>query len=121
MILSSSEDMEVVGEAADGAEAVAALHTHRPYVVLMDIRMPGMDGITATSALRRLANPPHAHRPRARGRGRGRFRRIQRRDCNIALHERGHREGPRLTPSHQTRRYQPGANRYSRPRRTTMT
>jgi DNA-binding NarL/FixJ family response regulator len=59
MILSSSEDMEVVGEAADGAEAVAALHTHRPHVVLMDIRMPGMDGITATSALRRLANPPH--------------------------------------------------------------
>ena len=59
MILSSSEEMEVVGEAADGADAVAAALTHRPDVVLMDIRMPGVDGIAATSALRRLATPPH--------------------------------------------------------------
>jgi len=49
----------VVGEAADGADAVAATQAHRPDVVLMDIRMPGMDGIAATSALRRLASPPH--------------------------------------------------------------
>ena len=59
MILSSSEEIEVVGEAADGADAVAAVQAHRPDVVLMDIRMPGMDGIAATSALRRLATPPH--------------------------------------------------------------
>ncbi len=59
MILSSSEQLEVVGEAADGADAVAAALTHRPDVVLMDIRMPGVDGIAATSALRRLATPPH--------------------------------------------------------------
>ncbi len=59
MILSSSEEMEVVGEAADGADAVSAAKAHRPDVVLMDIRMPGMDGIAATSALRRLATPPH--------------------------------------------------------------
>ncbi len=59
MILSSSEEIEVVGEAADGADAVAAVQAHRPDVVLMDIRMPGMDGIAATSALRRLTNPPH--------------------------------------------------------------
>src|SRR5881628_1462037 len=59
MILSSSEEMEVVGEAADGADAVATTPAHRPDVVLMDIRMPGMDGIAATSALRRLATPPH--------------------------------------------------------------
>jgi len=59
MILSSSEEMEVVGEAADGADAVATAQAHRPDVVLMDIRMPGMDGIAATSALRRLATPPH--------------------------------------------------------------
>jgi DNA-binding NarL/FixJ family response regulator len=57
MILSSSE--EVVGEAADGSDAVAAVQACRPDVVLMDIRMPGMDGITATSALRRLESPPH--------------------------------------------------------------
>ncbi len=49
MILSSSEEMEVVGEAADGADAVAAVRAHRPDVVLMDIRMPGMDGIAATA------------------------------------------------------------------------
>ena len=59
MILSSSEQLEVVGEAADGADAVAAALTHRPDVVLMDILMPGVDGIAATSALRRLATPPH--------------------------------------------------------------
>ena len=59
MILSSSDELEVVGEAADGADAVATVQTSRPDVVLMDIRMPGMDGIAATSALRRLANPPH--------------------------------------------------------------
>ena len=59
MILSSSEELEVVGEAADGAAGIAAVQAHRPDVVLMDIRMPGMDGITATSALRRLENPPH--------------------------------------------------------------
>ena len=59
MILTSSEELEVVGEAADGADAVAAAMAHRPDVVLMDIRMPGMDGIAATSALRRFATPPH--------------------------------------------------------------
>jgi DNA-binding NarL/FixJ family response regulator len=59
MILSSSDELEVVGEAADGAEAVAAVMAHRPDVVLMDIRMPEMDGIAATTALRRLADPPH--------------------------------------------------------------
>jgi len=59
MILSSSQELEVVGEAADGTDAVAAVQAHRPDVVLMDIRMPGMDGIAATSAIRRLASPPH--------------------------------------------------------------
>ncbi len=59
MILSSSEELEVVGEAADGADALAAVQAHRPDVVLMDIRMPGVDGIAATSALRRLPDPPH--------------------------------------------------------------
>ncbi|HEX8095368.1 response regulator transcription factor [Jatrophihabitans sp.] len=58
MILSSADDLEVVGEADDGARAVAAVRRHRPDVVLMDIRMPEMDGITATAALRRLENPP---------------------------------------------------------------
>jgi DNA-binding NarL/FixJ family response regulator len=46
-------------QGAYGADAVAAAQAHRPDVVLMDIRMPGMDGIAATAALRRLATPPH--------------------------------------------------------------
>jgi DNA-binding NarL/FixJ family response regulator len=58
IILSSADDLEVVGEADDGARAVAAVRKHRPDVVLMDIRMPEMDGITATEALRGLAAPP---------------------------------------------------------------
>jgi DNA-binding NarL/FixJ family response regulator len=52
MILDSEDDVEVVGEAADGEAAVALARTTRPDVVLMDIRMPGTDGIEAT---RRLA------------------------------------------------------------------
>jgi DNA-binding NarL/FixJ family response regulator len=58
IILSSAEDIEVVGEADDGARVVAAVREHRPDVVLMDIRMAEMDGITATNALRRLHAPP---------------------------------------------------------------
>jgi DNA-binding NarL/FixJ family response regulator len=58
MILSSAADLEVVAEADDGIRAVAAVREHRPDVVLMDIRMPQMDGITATAALRQLDTPP---------------------------------------------------------------
>jgi DNA-binding NarL/FixJ family response regulator len=58
IILSSAEDLVVVGEADDGARAVAAVREHRPDVVLMDIRMAEMDGITATAALRRLDPAP---------------------------------------------------------------
>ena len=48
MILDSEEDIEVVGEVEDGAGAAAAVAKHRPDVILMDIRMPGMDGLAAT-------------------------------------------------------------------------
>jgi len=58
MILSSAEDLEIVGEVDDGVHVVAAVREHRPDVVLMDIRMAEMDGITATAALRRLPAPP---------------------------------------------------------------
>ncbi len=48
MVLEAQEDMTVVGEAGDGAAAVALTGSHSPDVVLMDVRMPGMDGIEAT-------------------------------------------------------------------------
>ncbi|GAA3902709.1 response regulator transcription factor [Streptomyces gulbargensis] len=48
MLLESQDDLTVVGEAANGTEAVRLTDRHRPDVVLMDIRMPGLDGIEAT-------------------------------------------------------------------------
>ena len=51
MILSAESDLTVVGEAGDGASAVELARRLKPDVVLMDIRMPGMDGIQATRAL----------------------------------------------------------------------
>jgi NarL family two-component system response regulator LiaR len=53
MFLALDEELEVVGEAADGAEAVQLARELQPDVVLMDLLMPGMDGISATETIRR--------------------------------------------------------------------
>ncbi|GAA2606870.1 response regulator transcription factor [Dactylosporangium fulvum] len=51
VLLERADDIEVVGEAADGDEAIMLARAHRPDVVLMDVRMPGTDGLTATMRL----------------------------------------------------------------------
>ncbi|MEU0189483.1 response regulator transcription factor [Streptomyces afghaniensis] len=51
ILIDSCADMEVVAEASDGAEAVELTRAHHPDIVLMDIRMPGTDGLTATATL----------------------------------------------------------------------
>jgi DNA-binding NarL/FixJ family response regulator len=57
-ILSPVDGFEVVAECADGLQAVQELPAVRPDVVLMDIRMPALDGIAATGQLRRAPDPP---------------------------------------------------------------
>ncbi|TDC48191.1 response regulator transcription factor [Jiangella ureilytica] len=60
-LLAAQEDIEVVGSAADGAEAVDAVRRHRPDIVLMDVRMPVLDGLEAT---RRILKAPGLQHPR---------------------------------------------------------
>ena len=58
MLLAGSEDIHIVGEAGNGTEAMAKVDALGPDVVLMDIRMPGMDGLAATELLRKRERRP---------------------------------------------------------------
>jgi DNA-binding NarL/FixJ family response regulator len=58
MMLGGAGDIRVVAEAGDGAEVPALVDRHRPHVVLMDIRMPAVDGLTATEAVRARRDAP---------------------------------------------------------------
>jgi DNA-binding NarL/FixJ family response regulator len=58
MILETADDLTVVGEAEDGRAAIDAVRRHRPDVTLMDLRMPGLDGLSATAAILAQRDPP---------------------------------------------------------------
>ncbi len=58
MMLSGSERIDVVAEAQDGSEVLAAVDAHRPDVVLMDLRMPKLDGLAATTLVRGQPRAP---------------------------------------------------------------
>ncbi|HXT44580.1 MAG TPA: response regulator transcription factor [Pseudonocardiaceae bacterium] len=63
MLINAEDDISVVAEAADGAEALTQIRSQRPDVVLMDVRMPGTDGVAATRAVVEEGLTAHSGQP----------------------------------------------------------
>jgi DNA-binding NarL/FixJ family response regulator len=59
-MLAGHEEFEVIGSAASGERALAVIRQANPAVILLDLRMPGMDGIAVLHALKSMPSPPHA-------------------------------------------------------------
>ncbi|MCA9925125.1 MAG: response regulator transcription factor, partial [Anaerolineales bacterium] len=55
MLLEAEPDMEIVGEATSGQEAIELVQLKKPHIVLMDVQMPGINGIEATREIKRLS------------------------------------------------------------------
>jgi DNA-binding NarL/FixJ family response regulator len=59
-MLAGHKEFEVIGSVASGERALAVIRQEAPAVILLDLRMPGMDGIAVLHALKSMASPPHA-------------------------------------------------------------